>query len=235
MFISTVIPAYDECENLEVLTPRLVKALRELDVDHEIIYVIQGNDGSTELIERMKNDIPELRYIAHPSPLGVGRAFRTGFAEVDPRADYVLTMDADLNHRPEELERFVRAVRANDPDIVVGSRRALGGVLVDMPPFKRIVSDLTTKALNVTLGRNAVTDMTSGYRLYRRSVLDEIFPCTRSKDFEFYPEILMLAIEQERTITEVPITFTMRIHGLSKLNWYASAKGYARLLSKRVF
>ena len=235
MFISAVIPAYDEVENLEELTPRLIKALRELDIDYEIIYVLQGNDGSAELIERMKNDDPELRYIAHPSPLGVGRAFRTGFAEVDPRADHVLTMDADLNHRPEELERFVRAVQTLDPDIVVGSRRAPGGMFVDMPHLKRIVSDLTTKVLNITLGRNAVTDMTSGYRLYRRSVLDELYPITQSRDFEFYPEILMLAIEQECTIIEVPITFTMRVHGRSKLNWYTSANGYARLLSRRVF
>ena len=235
MFISAVIPAYDECENLEVLTPQLIKALHELDVDYEIIYVLQGNDGSAELIERMKNDHPGLGYIAHPSPLGVGRAFRTGFAEVDPRADHVPTMDADLNHRPDELERFVRAVQTSDPDIVVGSRRAPGGVIVDMPHFKRVVSDLTTKFLNITLGRNVVTDMTSGYRLYRRSVLDELYPRTRSRDFEFYPEILMFAIEQGYTITEVPITFTMRVHGRSKLNWGASAKGYARLLSRRVF
>lgn len=233
MKICAVIPAYNEAENVEDLSNRLNSALKQANADFELIYVIQGNDGALEKLQKMQNDIPQIKLFYFPEPIGVGPAFIEGFNKISPDCDYVLTMDADLNHQPEELPRFIEAMEKSNCDIVIGSRKIKGGVMERMPLTKKIISGVTNIIMPVAYGFN-VNDMTSGYRLYKRKVIEDIRNKITSRNFEFYPEALIQAKKTgHNNMVEVPITFTFRIHGKSKLNWTKTGIGYLRLLIKR--
>lgn len=226
--ISVVIAAYDERENLEVLLPRLCEALPAAGEEREMVFVLAGSDGSRELVESLcaALGVERLRVIHEPEPSGLGRAFRAGFRAVSPDADVVVTMDADLNHRPEELPRLVRALRERQADIVVGSRLATGGRVEGTPRWKRLLS----RSVNAVMARLyglAVRDKTSGYRVYRAEALRRLR--FDNPDFAFLPEILIDAARQGMKIAEEPIHFVHRVRGRSKMGIVRTSLSYVGL------
>jgi dolichol-phosphate mannosyltransferase len=234
MKISAVIPAYNERENVGELTIRLKKVLDVLVDsgkvnDFEIIYVYQGNDGGAALLENLKKKIPQLVIKHFPEPLGVGYAFREGFHMVSGDMTHVLTMDADLNHQPESLPEFLHYT--NNYDIIVGSRYIAEGKFEEMPMWKIAIS----KFANVVVSnffRLGVKDISSGYRVYRKKVIDDIRDNIIYKNFEFYAEALIRAVRRGYTVKEVPIVYKQRKHGKSKLKLSSTGIGYARLVLK---
>src|SRR5579871_5807630 len=103
MLISVVIAAYNEAENIGPLTQRLVNTLDAMPgVRWELIYVIEGEDETRAIATAMAAERPEIRILYQAQPSGLGNAFRKGFDAVSADADLVITMDADLNHQPEE-------------------------------------------------------------------------------------------------------------------------------------
>ena len=138
MFISTVIPAYLEKENLGELTDRLIKSLDKSGMEYQILYVIQGDDGSKEFLDELNN--PKVKYLYHSKPIGVSGAFIDGFKEVIDKSDLILTMDADLNHQPEEIAGLLEKLKEKDADITIGSRYIAGGKIIGMPLWKKLLS-----------------------------------------------------------------------------------------------
>ena len=229
MKISTVIPVYNEADNVSELTKRLERTFMKLGCDFEFNYVVQGKDGAREILLKLKKNIPTIRMKYFPRPIGVGSAFRIGFDMISKDSTHVLTMDGDLNHQPEELPSFVSKMEETNCDIVIGSRKVAGGTMIQMPFYKKVISGFTNIVLK-SIFNIGVRDLTSGYRLFKRDAITRIRKKITSKNFEVYPEILLLAKRKGFSMVEIPIKFKYRIHGKSKLNFFTSGIGYVRLI-----
>jgi len=230
MKITVVIAAYNEAENIGPLTERLVRTLDTLTGSSwNLIYVIEGTDGTVGIARAFAVTRPEIEILYKEQPSGLGRAFRRGFDAIPPDADFVVTMDADQNHQPEEIPRLLAVAQETVADIVVGSRRVSGSEVAGMPLWKSAVSRLVNHVMRMMMGVR-VNDMTSGFRVYRASALRQI-RFDRS-DFAFLPEILIHSAAQRYKIVETPIRFVFRESGESKMRIPATGLSYVKLFAK---
>ena len=226
MKISAVIPVYNEEEVIEEFSDRLVDALGKLG-DYEVIFILEGDDGTLSKVNQLSGENPRVRVDYHEKRLGLGKAFRAGLFLVADDTDFVLTMDADLNHHPEEIGELLAA--AKTADVVVGSRSRNRGMVGELPFFKRMISSATNWVIRRTF-RIPSSDVTSGFRVYSAAGVRSIRGELTSKNFEVAAELLIRARKKGLKITEVPITFTPRTRGTSKLSFLRSGIGYAKLL-----
>ena len=227
--ISVVIAAHDERENLEELMRRLRAILPWAGEGSEMVLVIAGTDGSRELVESLAPSlgIDRLKVLYQERPSGLGNAFRSGFGAVSPGTDLVVTMDADLNHQPEELPRLGHRLRTARADIVVGSRFIRESRVEGTPLWKRLLSGCMNVVLMHLYGLDT-KDKTSGYRVYRADALRRIR--FANADFAFLPEILIDASRQGMRIVEEPIHFIHRKRGASKMRIVKTSMSYLGLL-----
>ena len=228
MHVSVVIAAYNESENIGPLTSRLVATLDGMeDSRWELIYVIEGTDETRAIAQSFADQRHAIRILYNAEPSGLGNAFRKGFDAIAPDTDAVITLDADLNHLPEEIPRLIRALVERNVDIVVGSRRVNGSITEGIPLWKRVLSDVFSHSMRRLIGI-PVDDLTSGYRVYRYNALRKIsFEAT---GFAFLPEMLMRAHALGFRIVEEPIHFVYRTAGRSKLKFVPTVWSYVALL-----
>ena len=229
--IALVIPAYFERENLPELTDRLLASLDKLRIEFKITYVIQGDDGSREFLLSLNDN--HVNFLYYPEPLGVAAAFLAGFKEVVGHADYILTMDADLNHQPEEIYRLWECQKKTNADIVIGSRHIQGGKIIRMPLWKKFAGKAMNKIINIFSGIK-VADKTSGFRIYKPEVIRCVMEKVQATNFEFYPEVIMVAHKAGFTFAETPITFIFRKKGESKMNKFQTIIGYMKIFWRRI-
>jgi dolichol-phosphate mannosyltransferase len=231
MKYTIVIAAYNEAENIGPLTTRIIGTLeRERDVAWDLIYVIAGTDGTRAIAQSFADNWP-IRILYNENPSGLGNAFRSGFAAVADDTDAVITLDADLNHQPEEIPRLVTALFLRQADIVIGSRKLSGSTVQDAPAIKTAVSNIVNLAIRKLIGM-PVADQTSGFRVYRYEAFRKL--SYRSGGFAFLPEILLEAHSLKMKIVEEPIHFTFRTKGESKMNWGGTARSYLTMLARRL-
>ena len=198
--VSVVIPALNEADNLGLLLPALKAELAELGVSAEILVVDGGsNDGTRE--EAAKRGAVVVR---QDQP-GYGGALRAGFAK--SRGPYVLTMDADLSHRPTVVRDLWEARDA--ADVVIASRYVDGG-RAEMGRTRKVLSRLLNVAYRRVLSL-AVCDLSSGFRLYRREAVAKLELV--AVDFDILEEILVRIHAEGRKITEVPFHYMSRGSG----------------------
>ena len=229
--ISVVIAAYDEEENAEELTRRLHATLPALaGHDWELLFVVEGRDRTRQTLERLSEELGHIRLLYEEEPTGLGNAFRRGFAAVGPDVGYIVTLDADLNHQPEEIPRLVEALRRSGADILVGSRFLAASRVEGAPLWKRLLSGAMNRWMRHLFGLR-VLDKTSGFRVYRAEVLRAI--PFESSSFAFLPEILIRAHAAGFRIAEEPIHFIFRVHGRSKMRLWATSLSYLKLLRTR--
>ena len=227
MKVVVVIAAYNERDNIEHLTLRLVNVLQTLrGWDWEIIYVVDGVDGTKEIVERLSTDLRNIQLLYQAKPDGLSNAFRRGFARLPPESDFVLTMDADLNHQPEEIPRLLQKMIETGSDILVGSRFVRGSRIDGMPPWKRMLSRSVNLLMGVLFGLH-IRDKTSGFRVYKAGALRSI--SFDSAGFAFLPEILLRGSAAGLSISEEPIHFIYRVYGASKMNLWKTSKSYLSL------
>ncbi len=231
MKISAVIPVYNEEELIDEFSSRLVDSLGKIG-DYEVIFVVEGDDGTLSKVKQLSEQNSSVKVDYHEKRLGLGKAFREGMFLIAADADFVLTMDADLNHHPEEIEGLLMA--AENADVVVGSRSRNRGMVGELPFFKRMVSGGTNWMIRKAF-RIPSSDVTSGFRIYSAAGVRSIRGELTSKNFEIAAELLIRARKKGLRIVEVPITFTPRPRGESKLSFLRSGIGYARLLVRLGF
>jgi dolichol-phosphate mannosyltransferase len=232
MKITVVIAAYNESENIGPLTTRLISVLDSLESARwELVYVIEGTDETRLIAESFARDRPEIRVLYSAEPSGLGVAFRNGFDAVSPDTDVVVTMDADLNHQPEEMPRLVKALFERSADIVVGSRKVAGSVVEGIPLWKRTVSYVVNRSMRRVAGI-LVADMSSGYRAYRFDALRKI--SFDNTGYAFLPEILARAHVLELHIIEEPIKFIYRVAGESKMELMPTIRSYIALFAGKL-
>jgi len=230
--ISIIICLYDEEENVEELTRRIYTSVKS---PFELIYAVDGEDGTRDLIiKKMNNSKNKIKISYSRKRRGFKNAFMAGYKLVDKKSDRIVTLDGDLNHRPEEIKKLLRAVMKNT-DIVIGSRYLVEEskkVLKNRASSshcKRAISVFANRMLN-GLFRTNIEDNTSGFRAYKKKKLDGIISgCNESENFEFLFELLLLARRNDYKIIEVPITFKPRTKGKSKFGLLETMTGYARL------
>ena len=213
--LSLVIPALNEGTNLERILPVLGSALAALGPTHEIIVVDGGStDGTQEVVRKH-----DARLVSQKLP-GFGGAYRSGFEQA--RGEYVLTLDADGSHDPAFFgDLWAARLRG---DVVIASRYVPGGT-ADMPAWRRLLS----RILNITFRRGLslpVNDLSSGFRLYRRTVLRELK--LTATDFDVLEEILIRALAAGYRVVEVPFRYRARVAGRSHARLVKFALSYLR-------
>jgi dolichol-phosphate mannosyltransferase len=233
MKLAVVVAAYDESENIEILTRRLARVLQERlrEGDAEMIFVVEGRDGTREILEKLSAELGGIRILYRELPSGLGDAFRRGFAAVPLDADYVITLDADLNHAPEEIPRLLDEAVQRDLDVLIGSRFIRSSVTEGIPVWKWWLSILMNRLIGSLFDVEA-RDKTSGFRIYRAAALRSLTDY-RNRDFAFLPEILIRANELGMKVGEAPIHFRFRTRGQSKMSIVPTSRSYLALLRTR--
>jgi dolichol-phosphate mannosyltransferase len=211
-----IIPTYNERENLPLIVGR-VHAARP---DVHVLVVDDGSpDGTGQLAGELALADPDRVHVMHRAGKGgLGAAYLAGFAWGLGRGYSVLVeMDADGSHAPEELYRLLDAVDAG-ADLAIGSRYVPGGTVRNWPRRRLILSRTANTYSRVLLGVD-IHDITAGYRAYRREVLEKMgLDDVDSKGYCFQIDLTWRAINAGFTVVEVPITFTERELGVSKMS-----------------
>lgn len=209
-----IIPTYNERENIEAL----IRAILSLPLDLEVVVVDDHSpDGTGEIVDRMAAADPRIHVIHRPAKLGLGTAYVAGFRFGRARGyDRLLTMDADFSHHPAHLPDLL--ARSREADLVIGSRYAPGGEVIDSPWYRRLLSRGANGFARLVLGLTP-RDVTTGFRCYRPQVLEAIAPETiRAEGYAFLIEITYRAQRAGFRIAEVPIRFQDRRYGRSKIS-----------------
>jgi dolichol-phosphate mannosyltransferase len=214
MKIIAVIATYNERENLGTLIPKVL-ALRD---DIEVLVVDDASpDGTGEVAEELKVKTGRVDVIHRSGKMGLGLALKAGLEEaIKKGADNVVTMDADHSHAPEHLPAMLE--QAKNFPVVVGSRYVPGGGVRNWGISRKILSRIANTYARFITGL-PVRDCTSGYRVYNCEALEKInVDQAASAGYSFLVEMLLLAHRSGFRIAEVPIIFTDRIMGHSKIN-----------------
>jgi dolichol-phosphate mannosyltransferase len=211
-----ITPTFLEAENIETLLRRVRAAVPEADV-----LVVDDNspDGTAGLAETVGSELGSIEVLRRPAKKGLGSAYRAGFAVgIERGYDVLVQMDADLSHDPGALPELLGALEAG-ADLVIGSRYLPGGSIPHWPWFRRALSRYGNRYAAFVLG-TPVRDSTSGYRAYRADVLKAIdYATTRATGYGIQIELAYRVWQWGGTIREVPITFTDRVRGNSKMTW----------------
>ncbi len=196
-----------------------------------MIFVVEGRDRTRTILEHLAAELGgDIRVLYRESPGGLGNAFRRGFAAIAADTDLVVTLDADLNHQPEEIPRLVAALQSRGVDVLIGSRLVHGSVVERTPLWKRFLSRVMNALMRVLYGLR-VHDKTSGFRVYRAEVLRAVE--FRNQAFAFLPELLVRAHQAGYRLAEEPIRFVFRRRGRSKLAFWPTSFSYLSLLRTR--
>ncbi len=211
-----IIPTYNERENLPAIHRRLKDACPDV---HLLIVDDSSPDGTGELADELAAADPDRTYVMHRTAKdGLGAAYLAGFAWGLSRQYPVLVeMDADGSHAPEQLHRLLEAVDAG-ADLAIGSRYVEGGAVRNWPWRRLALSKTANTYSRLALGIG-VHDITAGYRAYRREVLEAIdLDGVDSKGYCFQIDLTWRTICNGFVVVEVPITFTERELGVSKMS-----------------
>jgi dolichol-phosphate mannosyltransferase len=212
--VAVVIPTYNELANLEEIVTRVRAAAPAAD-----ILVVDDNspDGTGDLADKLAAADDHVRVLHRAGKAGLGAAYVAGFGWALERGyTAMVEMDADGSHDPADLPRLLAALEG--ADAVVGSRWVPGGVVVNWPKSREILSRAGNAYARVMLGIG-VHDATGGYRAYRAGTLRAInLAEVQSQGYCFQIDLTLRTVNAGLVVREVPITFTERTRGASKMS-----------------
>jgi dolichol-phosphate mannosyltransferase len=209
-----VIPTYNESGNLD----RLLKRIPEEEFLEILFIDDKSSDGTAEHIRRIAQIRKGIHLIERPSKLGLGTAYITGFQwALEREYDLIFEMDADLSHDPNSLSEFVRKIDEG-ADLVIGSRY-LNGIRIINWPLRRLILSRFAASYTRFFTRLPLTDPTSGFKCFHKKVLKTLdLKKIRSNGYVFQIEMNYFAWKKGFRLVEIPIIFTDRHHGSSKMN-----------------
>jgi dolichol-phosphate mannosyltransferase len=223
--VLVVIPTYNERENLGPILDRLHKVLPDVDV----LVVDDGSpDGTGELADERAAANAHVHVMHRTEKAGLGAAYIAGFRWGLAREyNTIVEMDADGSHAPEDLPRLLDAV--GDADLAIGSRYVPGGAVVNWPLNRQILSRGANVYSQIALGIRT-RDITAGFRAYRRPVLEKLaLDEVNSHGYCFQIDLTLRTAEAGFAIVEVPITFTEREIGESKMSGSIIREAFLRV------
>ena len=210
-----IIPTYNEAENL----PPIVSRLFEANPDVNLLVVDDSSpDGTGEQADELAKDNDKIHVLHRETKDGLLGAYLAGFRwGLERDYEVFVEMDADGSHAPEQLHRLLEGLESG-ADLVIGSRYVDGGEVVNWPTDRHLLSRAGNLYIAAALG-TGLTDMTAGYRAFRREVLETVDLDALSRaGYIFQVELAFRAVEAGFIVEEVPITFTERLAGESKLD-----------------
>lgn len=212
-----VIPTYNEKENIEAI----VKAVFAQPTFFEVLIIDDGSpDGTASIVKKMQQEYPErLHLLERAGKLGLGTAYITGFKwALSHGYDYICEMDADFSHNPKDLNRLYNACTIDGADLAIGSRYKSGVNVVNWPMGRVLMSYFASTYVRLVTGMK-IMDTTAGFKCYHRKVLDTIkLDNIRLKGYGFQIEMKFSTWKYGFKIIEVPIIFTDRQQGASKMS-----------------
>ena len=209
-----VVPTYNEALNLPLIVPQILAQDPRLDV-----LVVDDNspDGTGHLADQMAAADSRVHVLHRPGKGGLGKAYLAGFRwALDRGYDLIFEMDADFSHDPKFLGDFLRAVE--EADLVIGSRYKTGVNVINWP-ISRLLLSLGANQYARWITGMPIVDSTGGFKCFRRQVLETIdFERVRSNGYSFQIEMSFRAWKKGFRLVEIPIVFTDRVEGQSKMN-----------------
>jgi dolichol-phosphate mannosyltransferase len=235
-----IVPTYDEVENLEQAVDAIHSAAPEL---HILVVDDASPDGTGELADRLAASDPRVTVLHHGARAGLGAAYLAGFdVALAAGFDILIEMDADGSHPASALPAMLARLDSPDrADLVIGSRRVPGGGFVDWPAARRLLSRAGNLYARLALGIR-VMDATAGFRAYRAEVLRGLdLAGVESRGYCFQIDMTLRVLDAGYRVAEVPIIFTDRQRGVSKMNsrivleamWRVTQWGFSRRFSRR--
>ena len=204
--LSVIIPAYNEIKTIQEILRR-VQATGLVD---EIVIVDDGSvDGSRELLQNLDHD-DKIKIFYHDRNQGKGKAVRTGIKNAT--GDLILIQDADLEYDPREYPNLLRPIQEGIADVVYGSR-FLGAGRRPVLFWNMVANKILTLTTNI-LYNNILTDMETGYKIFRRKIVQDI--PLHARGFEFEPEFTAKILKRKVRLYEVPISFNPRDYSEGK-------------------
>ncbi|MFC6266966.1 polyprenol monophosphomannose synthase [Frigoriflavimonas asaccharolytica] len=210
-----IIPTYNEKENIEMI----ISAVFQLEEGYHILVVDDSSpDGTSEIVKRMQAEYPHYLHLSiRKIKDGLGKAYLHGFQwALQNGYDRIIEMDADFSHNPQDLPKLVEACK--NADISIGSRYSRGVNVVNWPMGRVLLSYFASKYVRFILGVN-ISDTTAGFVCFNKQVLEEIgLERVKLKGYGFQVEMKYRAFKKGFKIVEVPIIFTNREKGVSKMH-----------------
>jgi len=220
-----IIPTYNEVDNIEPIVGRVRHAVP----DAHVLVVDDGSpDGTGEVADRLSAGDGNVHVLHRTAKAGLGAAYIAGFGwGLDAGYDVLVEMDADGSHAPEQLPRLLDALQ--HADVVLGSRWVRGGSVLDWPKSREIISRGGNLYARMALGVD-IKDITGGYRVYRREVLEKIgYRDVASQGYCFQVDLAWRAVQAGFRVSEVPITFADRTVGESKMSQDIVREAFVRV------
>ncbi|TAJ14277.1 polyprenol monophosphomannose synthase [Marinilabiliaceae bacterium JC017] len=212
-----IIPTYNERENIEAI----INAVFELPRSLEILIIDDNSpDGTAQIIKTLQSQFPKrLHLLERSGKLGLGTAYLTGFKwAIKNQYDFIFEMDADFSHDPKDLIRLHDACVEEGADLAIGSRYISGVNVVNWPMGRVLMSYFASVYVRFITGMK-IKDTTAGFKCYRRKVLETIkLDKVRLKGYAFQIEMKFTTWKYGFKIVEVPIIFTDRQQGTSKMS-----------------
>jgi dolichol-phosphate mannosyltransferase len=209
-----IIPTYNEAENIESI---IAAVLQQNEILNVLIVDDNSPDGTGDIVKNLQQENKRLHLIERRGKLGLGSAYVEGFKyALNEDYDYIFEMDADFSHDPAELNNMLTEIKQND--LVIGSRYIKGVNVVNWPLQRLMLSYFAALYVRFITGMN-IKDPTSGFKCFRKEVLEEIdLDCILSDGYSFQIEMHYRTWNKNFIIKEIPIVFTDRRSGKSKMS-----------------
>ncbi len=212
-----IIPTYNEKENIE----KIILKVFSLDIDFDILIVDDGSpDGTADIVKKIQKSYSKnLHIVERTGKLGLGTAYIYGFKwALKNNYDYIFEMDADFSHDPDDLIRLYKACHEEKGDVAIGSRYIKGVNIVNWPMSRLLMSFFASKYVKIITGM-PIQDSTAGFKCYKRSVLEKInLEKIQFVGYAFQIEMKFTAWKYGFNVVEVPVIFTDRQEGASKMS-----------------
>ena len=209
-----IIPTYNEHENIGKVVPAVLNAVPQAEI---LIVDDNSQDGTAEAVSALGSSTGKVHLLSREKKMGLGTAYVMGFKWALQRSyEVIFEMDADLSHDPEALPRFLEEIET--ADLVIGSRYTDGVNVVNWPMKRLLLSFFANLYARIVTGV-PVRDLTSGFKCYRRAVLEAIdLDKIHSNGYAFQIEMHFKAFKKGFRIREIPIVFVERRIGTSKMS-----------------
>lgn len=211
-----ILPTYNEAENIK----KVLDSLMNYENIHVLVVDDNSQDGTSEIVKTYPEFDNKVFLIQRPYKMGLGTAYVTGFKwGIEKNYDIFFEMDADLSHDPKDIPRFIEKLKEGY-DVVIGSRYINNTISVVGWDFKRLlISKFGNWYATTILGLKQFSDITSGYRVYKKECLEKIdLNKIKSNGYAFQIEMVYKLYKKGCKITEIPIIFYERNGGSSKMS-----------------
>ncbi|MFH1194511.1 MAG: polyprenol monophosphomannose synthase [bacterium] len=209
-----IIPTYNELSNIQKLIPDLLDRYPEI---HVLVVDDNSPDGTGDYVEKLAAGDTRIKIIRRQGKMGLGTAYVEGFKyTIENGYDVVIQMDADYSHDPEKIEEFLELI--DNYDLIIGSRYVTGVNVINWPMSRLLLSYFANKYTQIVTGL-PIKDCTAGFKCFKTNVLKSInLDKVRSNGYSFQIEMHFKVWKRGFNIHEIPIVFTDRFEGKSKMS-----------------